>query len=224
MNTTEIVPVANLAQSKYGTDDVFNEMASSSDFLPRLQLFGSNSEYVKRGLIKMAHYGLVVRKEQVEDLGDQVDVIPLSWRPKAMVMKKDGSPPLSYFDTNSTEFVDVQKKANSGEKDTGCSYGPEFLLYIPVAKRFVTYFMNTKTSRNQARELNNLKGKVATLKVKYIKNQSYSWHGPEILTSSATFDSPPSDEMNRQLHKFNNPEPFVQDSDTEELENGDRVR
>lgn len=36
-------------QSKYADDETFGAIATSVGFLPRLQLFGSNSDAVKRG-------------------------------------------------------------------------------------------------------------------------------------------------------------------------------
>ncbi len=73
-----------LAVPQQPGDDIFNSVANGGKYLPRIQMFGGNSEAVKSGKVPMAHYALVTGKDQYQDLGDTVDCVPIAWRPKAM--------------------------------------------------------------------------------------------------------------------------------------------
>jgi hypothetical protein len=216
-----VIPSDNLPLSKYGTDDVFGEVSTSSGWLPRLQLFGSNSDLVKQGKIPMAHYGLVLGQDQLEDLGEKVDVVPISWRPKAMRMKEGGSP-LSYFNPKSEEFLAAQR--DSEVQDSRCMFGPEFLIWIPTLNRVATYFMSSKTSRRQAPELRARMGRAATLHVQFIKTAKYSWHGPTVTACSTPYPSPDLEKLKSFVDSFNNPEDSSVDFDPERLEEGVRDR
>jgi hypothetical protein len=200
----DLIPAEEISTSKYGTQDNFTAIAVTSSYLPRLQLFGSNSEMCKTGKIPIAHYGLVVQKDQVEDLGAEVDVIPVSWRPKAMRITEGNAAPLSYYNPQTPEFLQTQK--DSEQPNSGCMFGPEFLVYVPVMKRFALYFMSSKTSRRQAPELRALIGKGATLKTQFIKTPKYSWHGPTVTICNSQLDVPSMDEVRSQAEAFNDPE------------------
>ena len=90
MSNKSIIPVENLTLAKHGSDEDFKAVASgSAGFLPRLQLFSGNSDMTKRGKIPIAHYGLVTGRDSVDDLGPEVEILPVSWRPKAMRLTDD---------------------------------------------------------------------------------------------------------------------------------------
>lgn len=167
----------------------------------------------------MAHYGLVLGKDQYEDLGAQVDVLPISWRPKAMRTTGGGDKgtlPVQYYDHALPEFKAIQ--VESEKPNSGCMFGPEFLLYIPSANRYATYFMSSKTSRRQAPELKALMGRGATLKVQYIETASYSWHGPVVTVCLTRFNVPELEEIKGHAERFNNPEPTNIEFDPAKLE------
>lgn len=210
-----LIPIDNNSISKYGSDGDFAAVSSTFQFLPRLQLFGSNSDFVKRGRIPMAHYGLVTQKETVEDMGPEVDMVPVSWRPKAMRITNDQ--PLSYYNPQSEDFQKVQK--DSEQPNSGCMFGPEFLVWLPVLKKFASFFMSSKTARNRAQEVRALMGCGATLGVQLIETAKYTWHGPTIRPCSAEFDNlPDADELKKQVDTFNNPSESTIEFDTSELE------
>src|SRR5262245_5693505 len=129
-----LVPVT---ESKYGSMEVFSEMATASQWLPWLALFGGNSKAVKQGLVPIAHYALALGGDSYIDLGSEVDVLPLSWRPKATSF--EGETPVSFFNPKSEEFLAVQKKSES--PNSNCVFGPEFLLWVPSVRRFATFLM-----------------------------------------------------------------------------------
>src|SRR5436189_2682433 len=197
MSNEMIVP--NMGVAKFADDKTFTEVASGN-FLPRLQLFGGNSEAVKESKIGMAHYG-IVRDKSLTDLGKEPAILILSWRPKALEIK-DGQV-TSIFDPKSPEFKRIA--AASELPDSGCMYGPEFLVYVPQEKVFCTFLMGSKTARRAAPEVKALMGRAATLKSQFIKTPKYSWHGPVVTICSTTFELPPETEMREVVQKFNNP-------------------
>jgi hypothetical protein len=183
-------------------DSVFTEISTSSKFLPRLQMYGGSSDAVKAGLIAMAHYGLVVGKDKIDDMGPSVDIIPLAWRPKAMDISGDDI--ISVFNTKAEEFARIVK--DSEVQDSGCMFGPEYLIWIPGLKRFATFFMASKSARREAPSMKALLGKPATLRVEYIKSKKYSWHSPQCIACSTPFRELPEDEdLERVVNDFNNP-------------------
>lgn len=180
----------------------FAAVSKSSDFLPRVQLFGGNSDACKKGLIPIAHYGLVRGKEQIEDLGKDVDVLSVAWRPKAMSISDDGNV-LTVFKPDNPEFKKIM--ARSELPNSGCMYGPEYLIWVPSRRVFGTFFMSSKTARREAPNMQALLKRPATLKAKYIETKSFSWHGPVVSICSTPFDLPDPGEMLEVVQKFVSP-------------------
>lgn len=202
--------VNNPALAKYSEDD-FNAVAVSADFLPRFQLFGSNSEACKEGKIGIGHYGLVVG-DDIVDLGKEIDVYVVTWRPKALEMADDAI--LAVHDPKSPDFERIKKLA--GVKDSGCMYGPEFLLYVPSQEKFATFFAGSKTSRRESKNIRTVLGCAATFKSHLIKTAKYSWHGPVVTPCSSPLDQPDEAELAEQVEKFSNPPaPKIETADTE---------
>jgi hypothetical protein len=182
-------------------DDIFNSVANSGKYLARIQMFGGNSEAVKSGKVPMASYALVTGKDQYQPLGDAVDVVPVAWRPKAMDV--GGEEVISVHDHTDPEFARIQ--AQSEVKDSGCMFGPEFLLWLPGIKRFVTLFMSSKTARREAPAIRERIGKPTTLGVEYIKTKKFSWHGIVARPCSTPFDLPTDEAVAEEVEKFMNP-------------------
>lgn len=190
-----------LTPSQYGTNEDFNQLASSGGFLPRVMLMGANSGLVQEGKINQGHYGLVRAKDQCEDLTKEVPCLPLSWRSKAMEI--DGGDILTVYDRKNPEFTRIAEKSEI--KDSGCMYGPEFLLWIPSAKCFATFYCSSKTARREAQQLLLRIGKPALLKSNLIKGKKYNWFGPVVTNCSVSFAMPSNDAIVEQVTKFNNP-------------------
>lgn len=192
-----LVPVVGAA--KYDLEQ-FNEVSKAGDYLRRLQLFGGNSDAVKRERIGPGVYGLVIDAENIEPLGKIVDVVVVRFRPKAMRITEDKSV-YSYFDVNNPEFRKVQSE--SALQDSGCMYGPEFLLYFPPKDEFVTYYMGSKTARKESAKLFQQMNKAATLKSKLIEVGRFVWHGP-VVTPCTTppVRLPDPESMALQVEKF----------------------
>lgn len=188
--------------AKYELDDV---VSSASTFLPRLQLFGGKSNACAEGKIGIGRYG-IVRDDVITDLGPEVDALVICWRPKAM---DTGDNVLVTHEPDSDLYK--QLKEQSTVKDSGCMYGPEFLLWIPSQAAFVTYFMSSKTARREARKMKPLLRKAASFKCKLIETVKYKWHGPVIVPCSTPLELPDPGDIQVEVEKFMNPpEPQVE--------------
>jgi len=188
--------------------DEFDGMTTSGEYLPRFQLFGSKSDACAEGKIPIGHYGLV-KDDEITDLGEEVDLVIVSWRPKAI--KLGGDMPITVFDTQSELFQEIKRQ--SGVKDSGCMYGPEFLVWIPDAGVFAHYHMNSKTARREAKKMRPLIGNAATLKCHLIDppTSKYKWHGPVVLPCSTPLNMPNDELLREQYTRFQNPpEPVIE--------------
>lgn len=199
--SNELINVTGMGVSKYADDKAFDSM-SSGGFLPRLQLMGSSSNAVKESKINQGHYALIKGKDQIIDLTKETNVVVLAWRPKALEITTESV--LSVYNPKSADFDRIAQK--SEEPDSGCMYGPEFLVWVPSEKTFATYFMSSKTSRREAPQLKGQLGKAATLKAQLIRAKKYAWHGPVVTPCSAPIDPLPNmDAAQDEVNKFNNP-------------------
>lgn len=187
------------------TADLFGTLASGGTFYPRVQLFGSNSSKVIDGKIGLGHYGMTADKDTLIDLGVTFDCLVISFRPMAMATQDD--PIVSTHDRHSELFKSIEKRANT-EKDSGCIYGPEFLIWLPTLKKFATYMFGSKSARREAPHMYGLLSKAATLKVKLVSHDKYKWHVPVIVACSTPFEMPDHDDLKATADDFNNPVAF----------------
>lgn len=208
--------IAALQQnSMFGQDDFKGVAGAGVNFLPRLQLYTSNSDLVKSGKIPLTHYGVVKGKDTLFDLGKTVVMIPLAWRAKAMDVKAEPNP-LAYFDQKSPEFMKIVEIANA-DSNQGKMFGPEFLVWIDT-HGYCTFFFGSKSARNVAPALKALLPKangqlqVAAATSKYIEGKEYKWHAPEISPSAQTLASmPPPETIYPTVSEFLNPKASEQE-------------
>ncbi len=210
----------DLTPSKYSSEEVFKDIATGTVWLPRIQLCGGQSALCQTGVIGIGCYALIKSKDDNVSLTNVFDCVPFGWRPKAMKIIA-GQNPISYFDSNSPDFKKVKER--SAEQNSGCIYGPEFLVWVPAKQTFATYFMANKTARNVASELLSiLKARgAATLKSRLIETQKYKWHGPLIVKCSSPIDLPPMEDIAMELDKFNNPPAQVEEVENVADDSGD---
>lgn len=196
------------AQSKFD-DSMFGGIAGNRvAFLPRMQLFTSNSDQCKRGVIGVAEYGLIKGKDELVKLGKSVIGVPLAWRAKAMFVKSD--PPLAFHNAKSPEFQDIKRKADN-DSNSGNLYGPEFLVWLGTEHGFVTFFMGSKTARNEAPALRALlpgadgRCRTANFSSAFIENKEFSWHGPKVVVSGQSLELPEASVLEQTIGDFLNP-------------------
>lgn len=189
-------------------DSIFGGIAGSrASFFPRLQLFTSNSEQCKQGKIAVATYGLIKSKDELVPLGKNVIAVVVAWRAKAMFVKSD--PPLAYHNAKSEEFQQIKRRADA-DSNSGNLYGPEYLLFIEE-HGFVTFFMGSKTARNEAGAVKALcpgadgRLKCGNFGSVYITGKEHSWHGPKVVVSAQTVTLPEQAALDTAVADFLNP-------------------
>lgn len=203
----DLIPTEIVDQpSKYGTDESFNAVAKQNAFFSRVQLYGSNSKLVKQNKIQAGHYGLVQDKDNVFDLTTEFNCFVLGWRPKAL--RIDGENTKAYYNPKTDVFKAIE--ADSGTPDSGCMYGPEFMIYIPDRNEFSTFFFGNPTFRRAAPKLRALMKKAATIGSNLIEKGKYMWHGPIITECTAPLNMPEDREafvaqLTKNMESFNNP-------------------
>lgn len=185
-----------------GTDEqALIEVGASTGFLPRIQLFGGSSDAVKAQQIPIAHYGIVRGKDQIEDLGSEVDVLVCAGRVKALDLS--GDMPITSYDHKSDIFKEIA--AGSGEENSRKMFGPEYLVWVPAVSGFATFFLSSPTARRESASIHGRLRKAATLKAQLIKGKKHTWHGPVITPCSTPFALPDSEILQSEVDKFVNP-------------------
>jgi len=176
----------------------FVDIASASSFLPRLQLFTSNSTACKSGKFPINHYGLVRGKDQIEDLGTEIYCLPMSYRYKAMNTTSD--PIITVFDPHSELFIDLKAKADI--PDSGCVYGVEFLVWLADRETFATLYLASKSARQEAQNVLALLNKPMKLGSKFIEKKKFSWQAPVAFSSPLEITPPPINEALEAGQRF----------------------
>lgn len=179
-----LIPVPDFAVAN---EEMFGEIAkASSGFLPRLQLFTGQSGLVKERKFPADHYGLLRRKDFIEDLGEELEVIPITVRSKA-IRGLQGDEQQTYYDHNNPEFRKIMVESES--PDSGAMYGPEFLVWLPGYGEFAQFFCGSKSARLESQVLFNIykQGKAATLKSRVVKNKKYTWVTIAVAVCSTPF-------------------------------------
>jgi hypothetical protein len=143
----------------------------------------------------------MVEDQTFHDLGKNVDVAVVAWRPKAIEM---GAQVISVHDPSHEEFKRIQDRANN-EQNSGCMYGPEFLVWIPSAGKCATYFMGSKSARRESPKIKALMRQAATIGSQHIETKKYDWYAPKITECSTPLQAPPVDALEAAVEMFNNP-------------------
>lgn len=199
--------LAEAGAGKYADEQALAEVTKVGDWLPFIQLMGSNSKEVKEGKFPMGHFCLR-RNRQMIDLGERFVGVFLDWRPKAMMF---GPPPISVFDPKHEKFAEFEKQADTAGVQ-GYGYGQEFLVWLPDRRILVTYFMGNKTGRNESPNItaiiNDAKF-VCEQRSELIDDGKNQWHGARTYEHDLPFDFPPEELLRVELQKFKNPEPIV---------------
>lgn len=183
--------------------NLLTELTTAGAFLPYLQLYTTKSDAVTEGKIVGGHYGLN-RDSNIVDLGNNVDVVIFTARPRAF-QKDDSGEIIVIYDKDDPEYLRIQALQADGM--LGCMAGPEILLWIPAEKCFATFFCGSKTLKREARKFGAfIGGKACNLRVKIIDNHKHKWHGPVISPcSTPPTVLPTQEEIVEQVHRFKNP-------------------
>jgi hypothetical protein len=183
-----------------------DEVSKGSEFLPRIQLI-TKGKYVDTGKIGAGHWGVPQPGgEEIVDLSDVIDVIPLDARAKALDVS-DKENIISVYSTKDPEF----QRIKNAPKNTGCMWGPSYLVIERSTGKLYELFFSNKSGRQEAGKMKPflLNRTPCTLSIRYKKGKDYGWHVPVVVKCSEPFapDSlPKMDAINAEIEKFRNPE------------------
>jgi hypothetical protein len=179
--------------------NVIAELTKSGDYLERIQLYQGGSNAAKENKVRPGHYG-IPRGEDVDDLGDKIDVLVFAVRPKAL--DTSGEVPIASHNPESAEFKRIKETAET-VADSGCMFGLEFLVFERTTGKFYTYFASSASARREAGKMLPTNEPLAiTMSSRFVKKQ-YSWHVPVVSKCSVAFANAPSlDEIKAAVEKF----------------------
>jgi hypothetical protein len=230
--TTDLASLTNLPVSVTAARTNLAKRATETEWLQRIQLV-TKGKYVELDKIRSGHYGVPLKEDEIQDLGDSIDILPLAVRDKALDTTED--PPLTNYDASSAIFQDIEER--SSEKDSGCMWGPSFLVFERNTGKFYEFFCGNKSARAEAGKFEPFlpiseaeaeqfgcdpKGPdPITLTAKHIRRPRFSWHVPEVHECSTPFTNlPPVERIVQEIQKFLNPKT----QDAELVEEGERSR
>ena len=216
------------------TEEKLNDLeavAKGAEFLPRIQLV-TKGKYVDEGKISPGRWGIPQPGgDEIIDLGDSLDVIPFDCRPKALDVS-DRDAIVSSYDIKAAEF----QRIKTAPKNSGCMWGPSFLVLERSTGKLYELFFSNKSGRNEAGKLrpflptaaNEGQPAPASLGIRYKKTSEYGWHVPVITKCSEPFD-PAAVKVDEAIivaecKKFQNPDAGVEKVSEEEAKTSKRAR
>jgi hypothetical protein len=215
--------LTQLPSTQIGSDEAYTELSKGGDFLSYVKLC-TNDKYTKTGKILPGHWGIPDAGDEIIDLGDSIDVLPLARRPKALDSSDKSAIVISY-DEQSPAFKRIAAK--SMEPNSGCQHGISFLVVERSTGQFLEIYFGTKSSRPEAKKIfpylplsqADIERKAAagadvqdlvphgpipvTLKVRLAENKKGMWHCPMVIKCSAPFAKiPPTTAIVREINRF----------------------
>ena len=195
----------NLAGAEFATPQHFDEMVRAS-FMPRVSLMAGTSGMVMEGKMSVGKFCFLRTGDDYVDLGDSFNFIPISYRFAAMRFAGADSKMEIYYNPQSPEFLQIKEESEG--PDSGCNYGPQFLIWVPTVKDFATYHFGSKSARPIARDAGRLLNQNATMKAKLVQGKQTppkKWHVPQIFPCSMQLELPDIATATAVAEKFNKP-------------------
>lgn len=203
-----------LHQNAIATDKQFDSIAKGFNFLGRLQMFQGQSEQIVNGNIENGSFAYVTAKGIEVKYGKELQFMPLAWRWKAMDMS--GAKPLAWHheagieEFTKPEFIDIQQRAKG--QNSSCSWGPDYLIWLPNPGVFATFLCGSPTFRNSSGDIKALMGRVGTIKseplsgIDKVTKKKFFWFGYKMSIFSGSMENTPTQEAYEvEYQKFINP-------------------
>jgi len=212
--------------TQVATDEDFDNLGASSTFLRRIEL-KSKGALIDTGKVKPGHYCIIKSKEEADDLGDSIDILPLARRPKAIDMNDDEQIVVTY-DRNSDLFKDIEKR--SWQSNSRCQFGASFLVVERSTGQLYELFLGSASNRREVGAVSDflplsdvdikrrdLTGQEShgplslTMKSKRVENKKKGWSWFVMVTKpcSNKFTKnqiPSADVLKAEIAKFLNPD------------------
>lgn len=141
-----------LVQDDFGLAEA-QALQDESAFLPYMRLIqGDNNKY-KDPPFEFADgtFSLHPNKNDAIDLGQEIDIMFIAWRPLAMNFNE--AKPRGTTDRHSEEFKDWRARAEDRNPDVkrGFQWGYEALVWLPEQGAFATFWLNNPSLRRFGR-------------------------------------------------------------------------
>lgn len=239
-NELATIDLNQLPSTQVGDDSVYNDLAKSAEFLPRLQLF-TKGKLVDKRKVRGGEYGIPTSAEDVTVLGDSIDLLVLARRPKAIDMTDTEAIIVSY-NNESPEFKRIAEQ--SLQKESHCMYGPSFLVYERTSGQFLEFFCGSKSARNEAKNIypflplteGDIKARKLTdqeahgplpmtLTSKLVEKGTFTWHVPVANKCSRPITNVPATEkIVAEIIKFITPKEDGVERVEEDVKPGKKAR
>ena len=171
----------------------------AEDRLPYLKLMIGASGLCKSGEFPINHYALKTGDVH-EDLGKEVDALLLSLRATAMQFSDDGF--IICHDQAHGEFDRIKSETNV--KDSGASYGHEYLVWLPADRVFALFFCGSKTSRKLGLKMEKHLGEVITLTSQKIVTKKFEYFSNDFkyVEGAVVTNHPSKEDYEATVAKF----------------------
>lgn len=197
----------NVLAIKTTPDIELAEVIGSQGFLPGLRFHSAMSDAAKEGTVGVNTFGIVENNE-IEDLGQSVEVLPIAYRHTAI--SKDNDEVSVSHDYASAEFTRIRENSESADQETrnGNLWGPEFLVWIPDVGKFATFLFGSKSARFEAPKMDKCRksGTGCVLKPRKIVGKKHTWFIAGVHEiSTLTGDAPDRESLSEVVSNFMNP-------------------
>jgi hypothetical protein len=203
MMSNDLVPL-DLSQLPAVPEDQLQ--TTVPNYLQRIQLVGKG-KYVDTGKIKPGRWG-VPKGEEILDLGEEIDILPIAKRDKALDLS-DRENIIAVYDKESDEYARIK----AAPKNTGCMWGSSYLVLERKTGVLYELYFGNPSGRAEADKLipflprKGQDAQVATMLIKYKTAKDYGWHVPVVTRCSEAIEGGPEMEaIVAEVTKFNNPQ------------------
>lgn len=203
------------ALSTQTADDLkaLDAMTSSSSFLQRMQLYSKGKSGASGTIIEGGHFGIPKSSDDILDLGKSVDLLVIARKAKAIDMSDTDNIIVSNSPADA-EFKRIVDLADN-TRDSGCAYGPTYLVYERSTSSFYELFMGNKSGRYASAKINEFLPSVVdgtptfptmTLASEYITKGKWNWFAPKPSAGLTAIDLPSADVLKSEIERFMKPE------------------
>lgn len=210
-----VVPMDILAQMEEKNEVAKKEGGSGGGtWIPSVQIMQSGTKL--RRELKAEEGAMVLRAKSPIILPASIDFLMVTLETVA----KDFSDGVIFSnDENSAVFQDIKARADEDPAESGCCYGPEYLVYL-AEYGWATWHATNATLRNVLSELNQAWGQCFSASTELITKKKYQWYGPVLGKCANAFALPSEDEIRSTYLKWK--ESLSKGSVATEEDTGDR--